>query len=91
MKTCGNCKRSLTHESFSKLRASHDGLQRFCKRCMNEYGAHFRKSGTRNMRFKNYGRGRFNSPRPLTEAEIDRLTAAVNRTPQQPIRLKVLA
>lgn len=90
MKTCANCKSRKPLDEFGKLRASSDGRQRYCRQCMNHYGAHFRKSMTRNMRFKNFPRGEFLRPRPLTEREIDEFVAAVNRKPPQPIRLKVL-
>lgn len=90
MKTCGNCKRTMPFENFGKMKASGDGHQRYCKRCMGEYGAYFRKSMTRNMRFKTHSRGEWATPRKLSDKEAAELAAAVHRLPQQPIRLKVL-
>jgi hypothetical protein len=88
MKTCGNCKREMPLENFSRMKSGH---QRYCKRCMSEYGAYFRKSATRNMRFRNNARGEFFTPRQLTSREVRELQEAVGRCPQQPIRLKVFA
>lgn len=89
MKTCANCKSRKPLDEFGLQTESRDGRQRYCRECMSNYGAYFRKSMTRNMRFRIDSRD-YKRIRPLTEREIDEFVAAVNRKPPKPIRLKVL-
>ncbi len=59
MKECNTCKKSKNLDSFSKRKASKDGLQRKCKDCVKEY--RIKNSKRESKRYRDYRKkGYFN-------------------------------
>lgn len=42
-KRCSRCKHTKPLEDFAASKATSDGRQRWCRRCMKAYGANYRK------------------------------------------------